>query len=181
MYWAQVKDALDQGLFDLSPQRKSQSDISLQDELRITAFNKTPVENSDEKLDRKTAMSMCKQATNPVTPEWKPQSGRQPRLGTSQRLALPPLPSNKTENSEERSTAPAVQRKLSGHQAQRGCCPTLSSSMAVTMQTALLPLGSSLHNQGSCFEIIRIRTEERATVSRHGGVLPPITRGKNKI
>jgi len=180
MYWAQLKDAFDQGYFHL-PQRKIHSEISLQDEFRITTFSKTPVENSDEKIDRRSALGLYEQATKLVAPVRKPQSFNtesQPRLGGSRRIALPPLPSYKAENTEIK-TASSVQRKMSGH--AQSSCSTLTSSMAVTMQAALLPLGASIQNQGSCFEVIRIRAEERATVGRHDGILPPITRGQNKV
>ena len=181
MYWAQLKDAFDRGYFHL-PQCKTHSEISLQDEFRITTFNKTPVENSDEKIDRRSALGLYEQATKLVAPVRKPQSCNtegQPRLAGSRRIALPPLPSYKAENTEIK-TASRVQRRMSGH--AQSSCSTLTSSMAVTMQAALLPLGASIQNQGSCFEVIRIRAEERAmSVGRHDGILPPITRGQNKV
>ena len=174
-----MKDAFDRGFFHLPHHHKTQSDISLQDELNITRCVKSPVENSDQETDRKTALAIYKQASKkvPCPPDRKPQyfEGNQHCLGGSHHFTLPPILSSSI---EERKTVPPAQRKLSGH-AQ--ICPTLTSSMAVSMKAALLPLGATLQKQGSCLEIIRIRTEERATVSRRGRVLPPITRGKNKV
>ena len=178
IYWAQVKEALDKGHFHL-PKRREVSDISLKN---VPTVNKTPEENSDEKItDKKPVLGMCEQATNQDAPVKRPQSfekGVQRRSGRSQRATLPPLPSNKTGNTE-RTIAPPVQRRVSGH--AQSYFPTLTSSIMVSMQTALLPLGASIQSQGSHFEIIGIRSEERATVSRQGALLPPITRGKNKI
>lgn len=180
MHWAQVKDAFRKGVFHLSHQHNPQCTNTLNpDDFRIN-LAKSPVEHSDGKIDKKTTLGLYQQSTK-IAPPAKQQSvetgsgQRFPSLESSHRLALPPVPSNKTRNTEiakRKTSLPSVQQSF----------PTVRSSMAVTMQAALLPLGATLQSQGSCYEIIRIRAEERTAVSNrlHGGVLPPITRGKNK-
>ena len=177
IYWAQVKEALVKGQFHL-PKRRAVSEISLKN---FTTVYRTPVENSEEKLaDKKPVLSMCEQATNPAAPVSWPQSsekGVQRPSGRSQRTTLPPLPSNNAGNTE-RKIAPPDQEKVSGH--AHSYFPTLTSSIMATVKATLLPLGASVQSQGSHFEIIGIRSEERSTV-RQGALLPPIARGKNKI
>ena len=174
MCWEQVKEAFVKGQFHL-PKHRAVSEISLKN---VPTVNRTPVENSEEKItDKKPVLSMCEQAANPAAPVRRPQSsvkGVQRPSGRSQRMTLPPLPS-----STERKIAPPVQRPVSGH--AQSYFPTLTSSIMVTMKAALLPLGASVQSQGSHFEIFGIRSEERSTVSRQGALLPPITGGKNKI
>lgn len=179
LYWEQVKDAFNKGVFHLShqpdPHPLSPDDLSI--------LAKCPVEHCDGKTYKKTSQGLYEQSIK-IAPSAQQQSvekGNQQRLpssGSSHRLALPPVPSNKTGNAE------VAKRKKSLPDNVRSSCPTVSSSMAVTMQAALLPLGAALQSQGSCYEIIRIRAEERTASVRssrmHTGVLPPITRGKNK-
>ena len=178
MYWEQVEEAFVKGQFHL-PKHRAVSEISLKN---VPTVNRTPVENSEEKItDKKPVLSMCEQATNPAAPVRRPQSsvkGVQRPSGRSQRTTLPPLPSSNTGNTE-RKIAPPVQWPVSGH--AQSYFPTLTSSIMVTMKAALLPLGASVQSQGSHFEIIGTRSEERSTVSRQGALLPPITGGKNKI
>ncbi|XP_078350746.1 uncharacterized protein LOC144635519 [Oculina patagonica] len=189
MYWAQVKDAFDNGVFHLSHQHNPQSNNALNpDDFRIIPLAKSPVEHIDGKIDKKAAFGLYKQSAKISSPAklQSVETGSQqrfPNMGSSHRLALPTVPSNKTGNTEvakRRKSLPSVQRRVSGGTAHESY-PTVPSSMAVTMQAALLPLGATLQSQGSCYEIIRIRAEERTAVSSrlHGGVLPPITRGKN--
>lgn len=181
LYWEQVKDAFNKGVFHLSHQPDPHS-LS-PDDLSILA--KCPVEHCDGKTYKKTSQGLYEQSIKiaPPAQQQSVEKGNQqglPNSGSSHRLALPPVPSNKTGNTE------VAKRKKSLPSAGnvRSSCPTVSSSMAVTMQAALLPLGSTLQSQGSCYEIIRIRAEERTASVRssrmHAGVLPPITRGKNK-
>lgn len=182
IYWEQVKEAFHEGQFHL-PQRREHSEISLQNELRITSFNKIPVENSDaDKIASKKPVRDTRNGAPQLAASTRKQqffeTGSQHHFGEPQRLTLPPLPSLNNTGKSESKTAP-IKRKMSGH--AQSSCPTLTSSMTVTMQTALLPLGTTLQSQGNCFEIIRIKSEERATVSRQGGVLPPINREKNKL
>ena len=162
MHWAQVKDAYDKGFFHLPGQHKNQQDTSLHEEFNITPCLKSPVENSEETSDKNNmSLAICKrQAWNEV-----------PLFREPNRFTLPPLRSLSAGN---RRTP--LQDNLTSH-AQM--FPTLTSSIAVTMQAALLPLGATLQTHGSCLEIIRIKTEERATVRRQGAVLPPIT-GRQK-
>ena len=175
MYWEQVEEAFVKGQFHL-PKHRAVSEISLKN---VPTVNRTPVENSEEKItDKKPVLSMCEQATNPAAPvRRRPQSSLkrvQRPSGRSQRTTLPSLPSSNTGNTE-RKIAPPVQWPVSGH--AQSYFPTLTSSIMVTMKAALLPLGASLQSQGSHFEIIG----ESSTVSRQGALLPPITGGKNKI
>lgn len=177
IYWEQVKEALGKGQFHL-PKRRAVSEISLKN---FATVNRTPVENSEEKLaDKKPILSMSEQATNPAAPVRRTQSSekRVQRLsGRSQCTTLPPLPSGNTRNTE-RKIVPPVQQKVSGH--AQPYFPTVTSSIMVTMKAALLPLGASVQSQGSHIEFIGISSEERSTV-RQGALLPPIARGKNKI
>ena len=163
MHWAQVKDAYDKGVFHLPGQHKNQQDTSLHEEFNITPCLKSPVENSEETSDKNNmSLAICKrQAWNEV-----------PLFREPNRFTLPPLRSLSAGN---RRTS--LQDDLTS---EAQTFPTLTSSMAVTMQAALLPLDATLQTHGSCLEIIRIKTEERATVSRQGAVLPPITRRQKK-
>ena len=177
MHWAEVKDAYDKGFFHLPGQHKNQQHTSLQEEFNITPCLKSPVENSEETSDKNnTSLAKCKRlASNKVLATGKPPSletGSQALFREPNRFTLPPLRSLSAGN---RRTP--LQDNLTSH---AKTCPTLTSSMAVTMQAALLPLGATLQTHGSCLEIIRIKTEERATVSRQGAVLPPITRRQKK-
>ena len=177
IYWEQVKEALGKGQFHL-PKRRAVSEISLK---YVPTVNRTPVENSEEKIaDKKPVLSMCEQATNPAAPVRRLQSSEkrvQRPSGRSQRTTLPPLPSSNTGNTE-RKMSPPDQRKVPGH--AQSYFPTLTSSIMVAMKAALLPLGASVHSQGSHVEIIEIRSEERATISKQGALLPAITRENNK-
>lgn len=185
LYWEQVKDALHKGDFHLSHQQRIPQSVSLSpDDFSIISLAKSPVEHFDRKPDKKTVLGLYEQSTKISPPARKQSVDAGNQVRTSHRLALPPVPSDKTGNAEvvkRKKSLSSVQRKVSGGDAQ-SCCPTVSSSMAITMQAALLPLGATLQSQGSCYEIIRIRAEERTAVSRqlHGGVLPPITRANNK-
>ena len=163
MHWAQVKDAYDKGFFHLPGQHKNQQDTSLHEEFNITPCLKSPVENSEETSDKNNmSLAICKrQAWNEV-----------PLFREPNRFTLPPLRSLSAGN---RRTP--LQDNL---KSQAQTFPTVTSSMAVTMQAALLPLDATLQTHGSCLEIIRIKTEERATASRQGAVLPPITRRQKK-
>ena len=162
LYWEQVKDALDKGVFHLSHQTNPQA--LNPDHFSIIPLAKSPVEHCDK------ITSLGHQQFVEKGNQQKP----------SHRLALPPVPSNKTGNAEvaKRKKSPS-----SAGNVRSQLRPTVGSSMALTMQTALLPLGATLQSQGSCYEIIRIRAEERtASVCSnrmHASVLPPITRGKN--
>ena len=157
LYWEQVKDALHEGVFHLSHQPNPQA--LNPDDFSIIPLAKSPVEHCDGKAYKKAT----------------PGNQQIP----SHRLALPPVPSNKRGNAE------VAKRKKSPPSADnmRSFGPNVHSSMAATMQMALLPLGATLQSQGSCYEIIRIRAEERtASVGSnrmHASVLPPITPGKN--
>ena len=161
LYWEQVKDAFDKGVFHLSHQPNPQDDVS------IIPLGKSPVEHCDGKSYKKTSLGQQQSV----------DKGNQQK--PSHRLALPPVPSNKTGNAE------VVKRKKSLPLRGNACsfCPTVSSSLAVTMQAAILPLGATLQSQESCYEIIRIRAEERTASGcsnrMHPSVLPPITRRKN--
>ena len=130
------------------------------------------MENSEETSGKNNRfLAKCKRlASNEVLATWKPsylETGSQALFREPNRFTLPPLRSLSAGN---RRTS--FQDNLTSH-AQM--FPSLTSSMAVTVQAALLPLGATLQTHGSCLEIIRIKTEERATVSRQGAVLPPIT------
>ena len=177
MHWAQVKDACYIGFFHLPGEHKNQQNTSLQEEFNITPCLKSPVENSEETSDKdNTSLAKCKRlASNEVRlSAGKPsylETGSQALFREPNRLTLPPLRSLSAGN---RRTS--LQDNLTNHGQM---FPTLTSSMAVTMQAALLPLGATLQTHGSCLKIIRIKTEERATVSRQGAVLPPIT-GRQK-
>lgn len=176
MYWAQVQDAFQNGFFQRSPQHNSQSDTSLShDHFRIMSSTKSPVENSDGK---EVALPDKKNSTQAAD-----MPATHLSLKPSRRFSLPPILSDKTGRAEvpnRKRSLPSARRKISGGNAQ-SFSPTVSSSMAVTMQAALLPLGATLHSQRSGYEIISIRAEERTAVSRlQGGVLPPITLTKNK-
>ncbi|KAM7445145.1 hypothetical protein ABFA07_006287 [Porites harrisoni] len=179
MHWTQVKDAYDKGFFHLPGQHKTQSDILLQEEFSITPTVKSPVENSEELTDKANsllAIRVREQASNDVSADGKPtdlETGSRALFREPNRFTLPPLRSLSAGN---RRTS--LQDNLTSH-AQT--CPTLTSSMAVTMQAALLPISTTLQTHGSCLEIIRIKTEERATVSRQGVVLPSITRQKKRV
>lgn len=189
IYWEQVKDAFHKGVFHLSHHHNTPSNVSLNpDDVRIIPLAKSPVEHGDGKIDKKTALGLYDQSTK-MHPPTKQQfvetesQQRLPSLGLSHKLALPSLPSNKTGNTEvakRKKSLPSMQRSVS-EGTWPGAYPTVRSSVAVTMQAALLPLGATLQSQSSRYEIIRIRAEERTTVSNrlHGSVLPPITRGKN--
>ena len=178
MHWAQVKDAYDKGFFHLPRQHKNQQDTSLQEEFNITPCLKSPVENSEETSDKNnTSLAICKrQASNEVPlSTGKPsylETGSQALFREPNRFTLPPLRSLSAGN---RRTS--LQDNLTS---EAQTFPTLTSGMAVTMQAALLPLGAILQMHGNCLEIIRIKTEERGTVSRQGAVLPPITRRQKK-
>ena len=180
MHLTQVKDAYDKGFFHLPVQHKAQSDILLQKEFSITPTIKSPVENSEELTDKANsllAIRVREQASNDVSVDGKPphfEAAIQPLFRESNRFTLPPLRSLSAGNRR----APLKDNLTSYAQT----CPTLTSSMAVTMQAALLPIGATLQTHGSCLEIIRIKTEERATVSRQGAtVLPSITRQKKRV
>ena len=177
MHWEQVKDAYDKGFFHLPGQHKNQQNASLQEEFNITPCLKSPVENSEETSGKNnTSLAKCKRlSSNEVLATWKPsylETGSQALFREPNRFTLPPLRSLSAGN---RRTP--LQDNLKG---QAQTFPTVTSSMAVTMQAALLPLDATLQTQGSCLEIIRIKTEERATASREGAVLPPITRRQKK-
>ena len=177
MHWAQVKDAYDKGFFHLPGQHKNQQDTSLQEEFNITPCLKSPVENSEETSDKNnTSLAKCKRlASNDVLAIWKPlylESGSHALCREPNRFTLPPLRSLSAGN---RGTS--LQDNLTS---EAQTFPTLTSSMVVTMQASLLPLGATLQTHGSCLEIIRIKTEERATASRQGAVIPPITRRQKK-
>ena len=179
MHWTQVKDAYDKGFFHLPGQHKTQSDILLQEEFSITPTVKSPVENSEELTDKANsllAIRVREQASNDVSADGKPtdlETGSRALFREPNRFTLPPLRSSSSGN---RRTS--LQDNLMSHVQT---CPMLTSSMAVTMQAALLPISATLQTHGSCLEIIRIKTEERATVSRQGVVLPPITRQKKRV
>ena len=177
MHWAHVKDAYDKGFFHLPGQHKNQQDTSLHEEFNITPCLKSPVENSEETSDKNnTSLAICKgQASNEVMATWKPsylETGSEAVFRDPNLFTLPPLRSlsagDRRTSLQDNLTSPAQM------------FPALTSSMAVTMQAALLSLGATLQTHGSCLEIIRIKTEERATVSRQGAVLPPITRRQKK-
>ena len=123
------------------------------------------------------SLAKCKRlASNEVLATGKPPSletGSQALFREPNRFTLPPLRSLSAGN---RRTP--LQDNLTS---QEQTFPRLTSSIAVTMQAALLPLGATLQTHGSCLEIIRIKTEERATVSRQGAVLPPITRRQKSV
>ena len=178
MHWAQVKDAYDKGSFHLPRQHENKQNTSLQEEFNTTPCLKSPVENSEETSDKNnnTSLAICKRlASNKVLATWKPsylETGSQALFREPNRFTLPPLRSLSAGN---RRTS--LQDDLTS---EAQTFPTLTSSMAVTMQAALLPLDATLQTHGSCLEIIRIKTEERATVSRQGAVLPPITRRQKK-
>ena len=176
MHWAQVKDAYDKGVFHLPRHHKKQQNTSLQEEFNITPCLKSPVENREETSGKNnTSLAKCKRlASNEVMATWKPsylETGSQALFREPNRLTLPPLRSLSAGN---RRTS--LQDNLTS---ETQTFPTLTSSMAVTMQAAQLPLDATLQTHGSFLEIIRMKTEERATVSRQGAVLPPIT-GRQK-
>ena len=179
MHWKQVKDAYDKGFFHLPGQHKTQSDILLQEEFSITPTIKSPVENSEKLTDKANsllAIRVREQASNDVSADGRPpylETGSRALFREPNHLTLPPLRFLYAGN---RRTS--LQDNLTSH-AQT--CSTLTSSMAVTMQAALLPISATLQTHGSCLEIIRINTEERATVSRQGVVLPPISRQKKRV
>ena len=133
MHWAQVKDAYDKGVFHLPGQHKNQQDTSLHEEFNITPCLKSPVENSEETSDKNNmSLAICKrQAWNEV-----------PLFREPNRFTLPPLRSLSAGN---RRTP--LQDNLKG---QAQTFPTVTSSMAVTMQAALLPLDATLQTHGSC-------------------------------
>ena len=177
MHWAQVKDAYDKGFFHLPGQHKNQQNTSLHEEFNITPCLKSPVENSEKTSGKNnTSLAKCKRlASNEVLATWKPsylETGSQALFREPNRLTLPPL---RSLSAWDRRTS--LQDNLTS---ETQTFPTLTSSMAVTMQAAQLPLGATLQTHGSCLEIIRIKTEERATVSRQGAVLPSITRRQKK-
>ena len=176
MHWAQVKDAYDKGFFHLPGQHKNQQDTSLHEEFNITPCLKSPVENSEKTSGKNnTSLAKCKRlASNEVLATWKPsylETGSQALFRELNRFTLPPL---RYLSAGDRRTS--LQDNLTS---ETQTFPTLTSSMAVTMQAALL-LDVTLQTHGSCLEIIRIKTEERATVSRQGAVLPLITRRQKK-
>ena len=159
--------------------RRSQSEIGTnKPEHRRRRYCKNPEENNDEKNPYEEAVieECVRQASTVRKPLSFEQEGSLPSEGP-QRLTLPPLPSNITGISARAATQGA-QQKVSHH--AQASDSYLTSGMAVTMQAALLPLGTSLGGKSSSFEIIRITSEERATVSGQGRVLPPISRGPNK-
>ena len=178
MHWAHVKDKYDKGFFHLPRQQKNQQDTSLHGEFNITPCLKSPVENSEETSGKNnTSLAICKRLASNEVPlsTGKPsylESGSQALFREPNRLTLPPL---RSLSAWDRRTS--LQDNLTS---ETQTFPTLTSSMAVTMQAALLPLGATLQTHGSCLEIIRIKTEERATVSRQGAVLPSITRRQKK-
>ena len=177
MHWAQVKDAYDKGFIHLPRQHKNQQDTSLQEGFNITPCLKSPVENSEETSGKNnTSLAKCKRlASNEVLATGKPsylEKGSQALFREPNRFTLPPLRSLSAGN---RRTP--LQDNLTS---EAQTFPTLTSSTAVTMQAALLPLGATLQTHGSCLETIRIKTEERAAVSRQGAVLRPITRRQKK-
>ena len=175
IHWAQVQDAYDKGFFHFPRQHKNQQDTSLQEEFNITPSLNFPVENSEETTDTNST-SLVRQASNEIPlATGKPshlETGSRALFRELNRLTLPPLRSSSAGN---RRTS--LQDNLTSHVQT---FPTLTSSMAVTMQAVLLPMGATLQTHGSCLEIIRIKTEERATVSGQGAVLPPITRRQKK-
>ena len=182
MHWAQVKHAYEKGFFHLPRQHKNQQNTSLQEDFNITPCLKSPVENSEETSGKNnTSLAICKRQASKEVPlsTWKPsylETGSQALLREPNRFTLPfTLPSLRSLSAGNRRTS--LQDNLTS-EAQN--FPTLTSSMAVTMQAALHPLGSTLQTYGGCLEIIRIKTEERATVCRQGAVLPPITRRQKK-
>ena len=174
MHWAQVKDKYDKGFFHLPRQHKHQQDTSLHEE-----FNTAPC------LQWKTA----KRHQTRIIPPWPNVSGYHLtkfwHLGNLHILKQEVKHSlgNRTGASLYHPSAlcllgiASLQDNVTS---QAQTFPTLTSSMAVTMQAALLSLGATLQTHGSCLEIIRIKTEERATVSRQRAVLPPITRRQKK-
>ena len=178
MHWAQVKDAYDKGFIHLPGQHKNQQDSSLQEGFNITPCLKSPVELNSEETSGKnnTSLVKCKRlASNEVLATGKTsylEKGSQALFREPNRFTLPPLRSLSAGN---RRTS--LQDNLTS---EAQTFPTLTSSMAVTMQAALLPLGATLQTHGSCLETIRIKTEERAAVSRQGAVLRPITRRQKK-
>ena len=158
---------------------RSQSEIATnKPEHRRRMFCKNPEENNDEKNPYEEAV--IEECVHQASTVWEPfsfkQEGPLPSEGP-RRLTLPPLPSNITGISARGATRGAQQR-LSDH--AQASDSYLTSGMAVTMQAALLPLGASLGGKRSSFEILRITSEERATVSGQGRVLPPIPLGPNK-
>ena len=179
MPWAHVKDAYtyDKGFFHLPGQLKNQQNTSLQEEFDITPSLNFAVENSEETSDKNnTSLVKCKRlASIEVLANGKPPSletGSQALFREANRFTLPPLRSLSAGNPRT-----PLQDNL---KSQAQTFPTVTSSMAVTMQAALLPLDATLQTHGSCLEIIRIKTEERATVCRQGAVLPLITRRQKK-
>lgn len=180
-YWAQIKEAFNQGHFHSSHgMRRSQSEIGTnKPEHRRRMYCKNPEENNDEKNPYEEAvMEECAhQASTVRKPLSFEQESSLPSEGP-QRLTLPPLLSN-IKGISARAATRGAQQKMSNH--AQASDSYLTSGMAVTMQAALLPLGTSLGGKGSSFEIIRVTSEERATVSGQGRVLPPIPRGPNKV
>ena len=142
----------------------------------ITPCLKSPVENSEEISGKNnTSLTICKrQASHEVLATGKPpylETGCQALFREPNRFTLPSLRSLSAGNGRT-----SLQDNLTS---RTHTFPTLTSSMAVTMQAALLPIGATLQH-GNCLEIIRIKTEEKATVSRQGTILPPITRRQKK-
>ena len=166
LYWEQVKDALHEGVFHLSHQPNTH--VLNPDDFSIIPLAKSPVEHCDGKTYNKTSLGQQQSVE-------KGDRQKQPH-----RLALPPVPSNKTGNAEVAKR----KKSLPSPGNVRSFFPTVRSSMAVTMRAALLPLGATLQSQGSCYEIINIRAEERTASLRstrmQASVLPPITRGTEK-
>lgn len=171
LHWAQIRGAYGKGLLHTSQlMRRTQSEIAIQNAgHRMSSFCKNPVENVEEK----NAIEDCAQASTDRTSHSIETENRLSFEG-EQGVTLPPIPSNIAG-----ITARALQRTMSDH--SRASQPCLASSMAVSMQAALLPLGASLQNQGGRLEIISVTSEDRTPVRRQGRILPPITLGQNKI
>lgn len=171
LHWAQIRGAYGKGLLHTSQlMRRTQSEIAIQNAgHRMSSFCKNPVENVEEK----NAIEDCAQASTDRTSHSIETENRLSFEG-EHGVTLPPIPSNIAG-----ITARALQRTMSDH--SRASQPCLASSMAVSMQAALLPLGASLQNQGGRLEIISVTSEDRTPVRRQGRILPPITLGQNKI
>ena len=180
MYWAQIKEAFNQGRFHSSQgTRRSQSEIATnKPDHRRSIYCKNPEENNDKKNHQEDAV--IEECVHQASTVRKPLSFEQEgplSFEGPQRLTLPPLPSN-IAGIRARAARRGAEQRVSDH--AQASNSYLTSGMAVTMQAALLPLGAFLESKGSRFEMIRITSEERATVSRQGGVLPPIPRGPDK-
>lgn len=177
MNWAQLQYAMSIGLLHLPSQPNSQSNThSSQDRFQILSSSKFPVENGDRReIASSVSKHLPKSADNP---------GTHPSLKPTRTLPLPPLISDKyarAETPKRKISAPSAKSKISGRSSQ-SLCPAVSSIMALTTEAALLPLGATLQSQGSRYDIIWMRAEERTAISSQldGRFLPPITPIKNK-